>query len=225
VVAQRPDPVWTARHVVAQRFPQARAAWLGGSVFTGTTTATSDLDVTVLLDGRPAPYRSSEVVDGWPVEFFIQTEESLLDFCAQDRSRRRPTTMRLVGSAIILADRDGSGRRLQETLHRMDEAGPPAAPPEDLDRLRYAVSDLLADLDSARTGDEALAVAATLLREAGDLLLVTYRRWSGSGKWLLREIEALESINSLLPLAFQMWVSCRWVSLVWGYEFGVGLRS
>lgn len=192
MVAQLPDPVWTARHVVAQRFPKARAAWLGGSVFTGTTTPTSDLDITVLLEGHPAPYRSSEVVDVWPVEFFVQTEESLLDFCAQDRARRRPTTMRLVGSALVLVDRDGSGRRLQQMLHRMDELGPPAASSEELDRLRYAVSDLLADLESARTGDEALAVAATLLREAGDLLLVTRRRWSGSGKWLLREIEALD---------------------------------
>ena len=188
---QRPDPVLTARHLVVQRFPQALAAWLGGSAADGTTTATSDLDITVLLEGPPAPYRSSEEVDGWPVEFFVQTETSLLDFCAQDRLRRRPTTMRLIGSAIVLFDRVGSGRRLQEMLHRMDELGPPAALPAEIDRRRYAVSDLLADLE-AGTGDEALTVAATLLREAGDLLLVTQRRWSGSGKWLLREIAALD---------------------------------
>lgn len=159
------DGTSTASQLVAQRFPQARAAWLGGSVADGNVTATSDLDVTVLLEGPPAPYRSSEVIDGWPVEFFVQTEESLLDFCAQDRLRRRPTTMRLVGSALVLVDRDGSGRRLQQMLHRMDEAGPPPASSEELDRLRYAVSDLLADLESARSGDEALTVAATLLRE------------------------------------------------------------
>ncbi|CAN5157258.1 hypothetical protein BH09ACT8_BH09ACT8_54870 [soil metagenome] len=176
---------------MAQRFPQARAAWLGGSIASGTTTSTSDLDITVLLDGAPAPYRYSDVADSWPVEFFVQTEGSLLDFCAQDRLRRRPTTMRLVGSAMVLVDRDGSGQRLQDMLQRMDELGPPAALPEEIERRRYAVTDLLADLE-AGTGDEALAVAATLLREAGDLLLVTHRRWSGSGKWLLREIEALD---------------------------------
>lgn len=125
------------------------------------------------------------------MEFFIQTEASLLDFCEQDRVRRRPTTMRLVGSAIVLVDRDGSGHRLREMLRQMDELGPPAASPEEIDRRRYAVSDLLADLETG-TDDEALAVAATLLREAGDLLLTTQKRWSGSGKWLLREIEALD---------------------------------
>jgi GNAT superfamily N-acetyltransferase/predicted nucleotidyltransferase len=188
----RPDGVSFSRHLVAQRFPDARAAWLGGSVAAGTETATSDLDITVLLDGPPAPYRASEVVDDWPVEFFVQTEESLLDFSAQDRRRRRPTAMRLVGSAIVLHDRDGSGERLQKVLHQMDKLGPPTASPDEMEHRRYAVSDLLADLESASTGDEALTVAATLLREAGDLLLAAHRRWSGSGKWLLREIDSLD---------------------------------
>jgi GNAT superfamily N-acetyltransferase/predicted nucleotidyltransferase len=184
--------VSTARRLVQLRFPQARAAWLGGSVVVGTATATSDLDITVLLDGPPAPYRSSDIVDDWPVELFVQTEESLLKFCAQDRQRCRPTTMRLVGSAVVLVDRDGSGLRLQKLLHEMNEAGPPPPSPEELERRRYAVSDLLADLDSARTPDEAVTVAATLLRDAGELLLAIHRQWSGSGKWLLREIEALD---------------------------------
>jgi predicted nucleotidyltransferase len=66
--------VVVAECLVMQRFPEARAAWLGGSVAAGEQTSTSDLDITVLLGGPPAPFRSSEVVDGWPVEFFVQTE-------------------------------------------------------------------------------------------------------------------------------------------------------
>ncbi len=78
-----------ATRLVRQRFPDARAAWLGGSVAACESTSTSDLDVTVLLDGPPAPFRSSHVVDGWPVEFFVQTEQSLRRFCEFDRARRR----------------------------------------------------------------------------------------------------------------------------------------
>jgi hypothetical protein len=58
--------------------------------------------------------------------------------------------------------------------------------------MRYAVTDLLNDLDSARTVDEALTAATALFREAADLILSTNRRWSGSGKWLLRELRRLE---------------------------------
>ena len=78
-----------ATRLVRQRFPDARVAWLGGSVAACESTSTSDLDVTVLLDG-PAPFRSSHVVEGWPVEFFVQTEQSLRRFCEFDRARRRP---------------------------------------------------------------------------------------------------------------------------------------
>lgn len=183
-----------AERLVIQRFPEARAAWLGGSVAAGQQTSTSDLDITVLLGGSPAPFRSSEVVDGWPVEFFVQTEESLLRFCAQDRDRRRPTTMRLVGSSIILIDRDGSGQRLQAALHQLDLDGPPAATDPDLESQRYAITDMLADMAATPTGDEMLIVAAALTWAAGDFVLAANRRWSGSGKWLLREIIALDHV-------------------------------
>jgi Nucleotidyltransferase domain len=186
------DAVSLTRRLVQQQFPQARAAWLGGSVATGQQTTTSDLDITVLLDGPPAPFRTSQTIDQWPVEFFVQTEESLMRFCAVDLARHRPTTMRLVGSSIVLVDTDGSGPRLQSLLHHMDNDGPPPSSPDELDGMRYGVSELLSDLTTAPTADECLTVAAALLREAGDLLLGANRRWSGSGKWLLREIKAFD---------------------------------
>lgn len=192
----RANGVSIARQLVVSRFPHARAAWLGGSVAAGTSTPTSDLDITVLLDGPPAPYRSSEVTDGWPVEWFVQTEQSLLDFCETDRlRRRRPTTMRLVGSSMVLADTDGSGRHLQQTLHEMDLDGPPVASDDELEEQRYAVTDLLDDLVATRSLDERLVVSATLLRAAGELLLTVHRRWTGSGKWLLRELDSLDAAH------------------------------
>lgn len=186
--------VTVARRLVAERYPQAKAAWLGGSVAAGTHTQTSDLDITVLLSGPPAPFRHSETIDGWPVEWFIQTEESLLRFCEDERTRRRrPTTMRLVGSSVLLVDTDGSGLRLQHDLHEMDRLGPPPVSFLELENQRYAVTDLLADLTGAQSDDERLAVAAVLMCAAADLLLAVNARWSGSGKWLLREVIFLDS--------------------------------
>ena len=124
--AARSDGVAVARRLATQRYPQARAAWWGGSVAAGTATETSDLDITVLLSGSPAPFRQSETIAEWPVEWFVQTEDSLPSFCHDDRTRRRrPTTMRLVGSAIVLIDNDGSGPRLQPLLlgHRERRPG------------------------------------------------------------------------------------------------------
>jgi predicted nucleotidyltransferase len=181
-----------AMRLVRQRFPDARAAWLGGSVAARRATSNSDLDVTVLLDGPPAPFRSSHVVDGWPVEFFVQTERSLRRFCELDRARRRPTTMRLVGSSIVLIDRDGIGQQLQAALHQLDLDGPASLTEQELEGKRYVVTGLLDDLGGARFDDEALVVAAALTHEVADFVLAAKRRWSGSGKWLLRELGELD---------------------------------
>jgi predicted nucleotidyltransferase len=181
-----------ATRLVRQRFPAARAAWLGGSVAARRSTPTSDLDITVLLDGPPAPFRTSDVAEGWPVEFFVQTEQSLQRFCELDRARRRPTTMRLVGSSIVLIDRDGIGQQLQAVLHQLDLDGPAPTAEHELEGKRYVITDLLADLAAARADDEALVVAAALVHEVGDFVLAAKRRWSGSGKWLLRELGELD---------------------------------
>ncbi|MGK2882844.1 MAG: GNAT family N-acetyltransferase [Mycobacterium sp.] len=187
-----PDDIAAARQIVRRRFPQARAAWLGGSVAAGTATDTSDLDITVLLDGPPAPFRESMLLDGRPVELFVQTEESLMRFCEKDIQRRRPTTMRLVGASIVLVDSDGVAVRVQQHLDALDHAGPPAASPEELETARYLVTDYLDDLGGPRDG-EALVIASGLWTATAELLLLANQRWSGSGKWLLRELRSLDA--------------------------------
>lgn len=185
------DAVSTAERLVRERFPDVRAAWLGGSAATHSMTSTSDLDITVLLPSAPAPFRESLSVRKQPVELFVHTEDSLEFFCSQDRRRRRPTMMRLIGTSIVLVDTDGTGRRLQEQLHHLDREGPPALSGEEIAAARYAVTDLLDDLSNG--GPEALIVAAALWREAAELLLGANGRWSGTGKWLLRELRALDA--------------------------------
>jgi hypothetical protein len=179
-----------AHRLVSHRFPEARAAWLGGSAADGTGTVTSDLDITVLLAGAPAPYRESVFYGGWPVELFVQTEESIRWFCAGERREGRPTTLRLIGAATILVDRDGSGTRLQDACLTELEAGPDPVDQVRLDDLRYRVGDLLDDLSGGGPEHEQLMVAADLWRLTLELLLAGSGRWLGGGKWLHREAQA-----------------------------------
>lgn len=55
---------------------------------------------------------------------------------------------------------------------------------------------MLNDFTTAATEDEVLIVAAAVVREVGDLLLAANRRWSGSGKWLLREMTSFDHERS-----------------------------
>ncbi|WP_328328314.1 nucleotidyltransferase domain-containing protein [Kribbella sp. NBC_00382] len=186
----------TARRLVEERYPQARAAWLGGSIARGAATATSDLDITVLLPGPPAPLRESIRYADWPVELFVHTEASLAHYCDKDRQRRQPSMMRLVGETIVLLDTDGSGARLQATGKAQLLAGPPPLPRQDIDMLRYKISDLLEDLIGANSNDVRTVVASVLWQEAATLLLTGANHWAGTGKGLLRELAAYDATHT-----------------------------
>ncbi|MFI5692493.1 nucleotidyltransferase domain-containing protein [Kribbella sp. NPDC051586] len=184
-----------ALQLVQELYPDARAAWLGGSVARGDATSTSDLDITVLLDGPPAPIRKSLEYADWPVELFVHTEKSLRYFADKDQARRQPTMMRLVGESVVLLDTDGSGARLQQEYLAEVVAGPKPLSGDELGLLRYTITNLLDDLSDA-SGDVRLAIAAVLWQEAARLLLTGAGRWSGTGKGLLREVAAYDKAQA-----------------------------
>lgn len=186
----RPDPIVAARELVADRFPEAIQAWLAGSVVTGRATATSDLDITVLLGEGPA-HRESLRRDGWPVELFVHTEESVRAFVAKDLQRRRPTMARLVADGIPLLD-GSAGLGLQRECAALVAAGPGPLPQEDLDLKRYMLTDQLDDLAGGGPDHVWEAIVIEAWRQIAELVLATSRWWSGGGKWLVRELEACD---------------------------------
>ena len=75
-----------------QYFPHAQAVFWAGSIVRGEGTPSSDLDLVVLSDApQDAPRRESLVFEGWPVEVFVHTWDSLLMFFEHDFQRRRPS--------------------------------------------------------------------------------------------------------------------------------------
>jgi len=190
------DPVGTARQIIAERFPTARAAWLGGSVVRGDATATSDLDITVLIPGPPAPFRDSIRYAGWPVELFVHDRGSLTMYRQKDRDRRQPTIMRLVGESIILVDRDRSGVELQRECAGEIESGPAPLTPDELASARYGVTDLLTDLEGAHDDAERAAISAALWQASAGLLLTASGHWTGTGKGLVRALRRYDLAES-----------------------------
>ena len=182
-----------AKALVSQWFPEARAAWLGGSIVLGHATTGSDLDVTVLLPGPPAPFRDSRRFRGWPVELFVHTETSLGHYVRQDASSGKPTMPRLVGSSEVLLDTDGSGAQWQATARSLLVAGPPRLAGDDLASLRYAVTDAMDDVTHAHDAHERLVTATLLADEAARLLLHGAGHWWGRGKWVARELADLDA--------------------------------
>jgi predicted nucleotidyltransferase len=189
------DAVATGRALVAERFPDARAAWLAGSVVSGDATPTSDLDITVLLPGPPAPFRESLEYAGWPVELFVHTRETVARWIAKDLERRRPTLARLISSGVVLLDDDGVGGALAAECASIVAAGPGPISDADRDSMRYGLTDTLDDLADATEGVLSAAVAFAVWEQAARLLLAMDGRWWGTGKWLVRELRAYDAAH------------------------------
>lgn len=187
---ERQPPEDVARKLIASRFPDAQQAWLGGSVYVGRATETSDLDISVLL-ADVAVHRESLTYLDWPVELFVHTEASARYFVEKDRAQRKPTMARLIANSIPLLP-EPQGSELRQYCVRTLEAGPPPLSEAALQLARYSLTDLLDDLRGGGSAILMSAIAVEIWRRTGELLLASQDRWSGTGKWLVRELEALD---------------------------------
>ena len=187
------EPVDAAQRVAAEHFSEAVAVLLGGSALGDARTATSDLDLVVVLDGPPAPFRQTLRAHGWIVETFVHTRSSLEHYWGLDEQQRRPALLRMCAQSRVLASRDGQADRIRAEAQDRLAAGPPELAPEEQDRLRYALTDLLEDLEGCEDRGELAHIAAGVLVQASVLSLAVNGRWWGTGKWLHRELVALDA--------------------------------
>ena len=188
----RAEPVDAARALVSDRFPGARAAFLGAGILSPRRTPTSDLDIVVVLEGPPAPYRESLRWHGWPVELFVHDSGSLDHFFASDTARRRPTLARVCTDAVVLAGDQDTIENVRERAKSVLAAGPPPVSSAELDLTRYGLTDLLDDLAGSTDPGETAVIGWNAWTATAELALVLAGHWLGTGKWLLRELRAAD---------------------------------
>jgi predicted nucleotidyltransferase len=190
-VASRPNALEMARSIVADRYPDALAAVLAGSYANGTATATSDLDIVVLLSGPPAPYRETIRVEDIPVELFVHTSDSQLSWYERERSEGRCTLAHMLATGIAVAGPETEAT--QAAARRWVARGPELWTEEQLEQRRYALTDALDDLVGAREPDERDAVAGQVLLMVAELALNLRVGWQGRGKWMVRQLRATDA--------------------------------
>ncbi|MFF7444129.1 nucleotidyltransferase domain-containing protein [Streptomyces sp. NPDC008122] len=183
-----PDPIDLARRLVQDRFPDALAVVLAGSTAAGRATASSDLDIAVLLGDDGETGRETVRVEGRLVELFVHTRAGLAELFAADVAARRGVLQSMYATGLVLVDTDGEAGRARDLAEADLRNGPPALEPEIVETKRYGLTDALDDLADADDPFERLAVAGVVLDGAADLLLDHHRAWSGSGKWLPRRL-------------------------------------
>ena len=186
------DPIADAGALVADRFPGALAAFLGGGVLSARRTATSDLDVVVVITGPPAPFRESLRWRGWPVELFVHDQASIERYFALDAAYRKPNLARMVADGAPLAGREDIRTAITERARSVLAAGPPELTTAELEWRRYGLTDLLDDLAGSTDPGETAVIGWTAWRQTAELALLLGGHWLGGGKWLLRELRAAD---------------------------------
>ena len=187
----RPEAEAAARSLVAERFPEARQAWLSGSVVLGNATETSDLDITVLLDSTET-YRESLTHEGGRSS--SSSTPSRPSGTSSPRTgpaagRRWPDSSRPAYPSSRVTRERRSG---QSARPRWPQA-PSRSPRTRSTFARYSLTDQLDDLAGGGSPAVVDAVAVDVWRGTAELLLAAAGWWSGTGKWLVREVEAMDA--------------------------------
>ncbi len=185
---ERLSPIDAAQRIVSARFPDARAAFLTGSALTRRLTSTSDLDIVVVLQGRPAPFRENICEYGWPVELFVQSPASIKYFVAKETSEHCAPTLKMLSDGHILVSVDGEAEQLQSEAIERFAKGPSSISIEEMERRRYALTGQLDDLIGATDPTELLYITQQILVGASELALLSKGQWLASGKWLQRHL-------------------------------------
>ncbi|MEU5900443.1 MULTISPECIES: nucleotidyltransferase domain-containing protein [Streptomyces] len=184
------SPTAQASRLVAERFPDALGAVLGGSAAQGRAAATSDLDVAVLLPDSDVSRREVIRHEGRPAELFLTTLADVPEFFAWDRNRRRGTVLFVYAEGLPLLDPDGHLARTRGRARAVLADGPPPLTPGERERDRYALTCFMDDLADTAPDQryEQLAVADLALGKAAHLLTAHHNAWTGVGKWLPRRL-------------------------------------
>ena len=167
-------------------------ALLAGSEARGDGTATSDLNLVIVTRLPDSPYRESIVSDGWPIEAFVHSPESIRRYFAQDVERRRPSMPRMCAEGVVVYGDVAEGEHLRREAEALLDAGPPPMDAAEMVRRRYRLTDALDDLIGSTVPAETAFIAAEVGIAAAELMLICRGRWLGHGKWLEREVAAVD---------------------------------
>ena len=192
-----------ATEVLATHYPDADAAFVAGSFMRGEGSATSDIDLVVLHPSLAQAYRESFTFNGIPVETFVHDPETLSWFLEHDRKDGHPALIGMLVEGVLIGPRQDIGHEFKKHAQQIFAEGPPPLSTDALQRLRYAITDKLDDLEADRSPAEVIAIGAALYPLLVELALRGSSRWNGSSKWSARLLTQMDtSIAQQFETAF-----------------------
>src|SRR3712207_7514451 len=92
-----------------------------------------------------------------------------------------------------MGDVAGTGDRIEPGAQARHAAGPPPLPPDEHERMRYALADSLDDLVGGPRPEELPFIVATVTSDLCEVAMENRRAFRGTGKWMYRMAEDRKS--------------------------------
>ena len=176
-----------ARRFVDEYFPHCRVAIWCGSAAARMETERSDLDLVIIDDTRPQPFRAAYEAYGWPIEAFVLTSRTYGYFFEINALSGIPSLQRMCADGVVLKD-DGLAASVIEEARESLRQGPAAWSEEERDAARFAITECLEDLAGSASLDEDVFIAHRLAALIVEFELRMHGCWLGEGKWLARSL-------------------------------------
>lgn len=187
------DYIELCERFIAREFPAADIAVLGGSTARGTRTTSSDIDLLVIGDGLFTAGRTSLAAtyqyDDEIFEVFAYTHEAYTEWAIGGVRQHRPVIVHLLVEGQEVRGGEALSRLRSDWSAKLAEG--PSADDHELAMRRYAITNLLDDLRDSVDALERSVIAWTLFEKVAEVMLLTERRWIGTGKYLPRRLREL----------------------------------
>lgn len=193
-----------AQTALGTLFAGAGAAFVAGSLMRSDGTATSDIDLVVLYSSLPQARRESFLFEGIPIEAFVHDAATLRWFLREDIRGGKPALLGMLADSQIIGPEPQMAMPWQAEARSLLHQGPDALSTEQLDRLRYQVTDRIDDLRGAKTASDQLAIGTSLYEPLAELVLRGQGSWAAKGKWIPRLLIKLDAqLASAFETAFE----------------------
>ena len=176
--------------ILQTKYASAECAFLAGSIVRGEGTAFSDLDIVVIFEKLPNAFRESFYFREFPVETFVHTPETLNYFMFE---RERPNGFcvlaNMVDEGIEVPASSALSRRLKDLANKCLALKPLPLAKEQIDNLRYRITNLIDDIRAPRSKEELTATGTELYAALAEFYFRTNDLWSANGKSIPRRLQ------------------------------------
>lgn len=173
-----------------EKYKDASVIYWAGSVTTGNFTSGSDLDLVVIYDHISNAYREAFAFEGWKIDAFIHDIETIRYFFEEvDRKSGMSVLPQMVVSGVLITPPSSLSDDIKRLATKIIDEGPPSWSREEIDKVRFHITDLLDDIVFARNRTERIASSAKLYEILATFYFRAQNAWQADGKAIIQYLK------------------------------------